>query len=303
MASSEMEYFLANAISLDYQAFLHTRGFSPAMLEKTEIERTCVRRKADLRACGRMVDLEWDSEFFGFPCSRLEGLFLSSSVTKDERRKLVEILIDLNSPLESFTACRIGITDLEMIRVLEKCGFRFADVMNVYTLNLTSGVYSQAQAETLNADREADREFIRCCLEDMHEGRFLTEDHIPRRKGLKYYYQRTLHHLNNGAVSTLLRQDGERAGFAIGVPDKEISSHIGRRYGYLWLIALKVEFKGCGLGRVLFDAFLNSFSMHCDELEIGTQVGNIQANRLYMSAGAEFACGLLTLHRFSGEVR
>jgi ribosomal protein S18 acetylase RimI-like enzyme len=299
MASSEWNEFLGRATPLDYRAFLRPEGFDPTANMSLGDDWVCVRRYGALTACGRVRALEWESGFFGMDCVRLEDMLTTPSTNMQDKGLLVDGLLAASNR-RGFAACRLGMRDPAMVRALEDKGFRLADAMNIYRITLKAFSPGSGGGEALNPEDDSDARFLTHCIAGMRDGRFLEEPHISRAKGCEYYLRCTLHHLRSGAVSVVVRHQGVRIGFAVGAVDEMMSKALGRRYGYLWLIALAPEFQGRGLGRPLLDGFLQRFSECCDEVEIGTQIGNVAANRLYCGVGAKYMTGLMTLHRFGG---
>ena len=133
----------------------------------------------------------------------------------------------------------------------------------------------------------------------MQFGRVLADFHIPKEKSYEFYLQVSKYYLARGASAFILHYEGIDAGVAIGFLDETISAYLRRKYGYLWFIGLLPEFKERKLGHELFALFCREFSRSCDWLEIGTQVHNYAATRVYEKGNCRVSSHLLTFHRWN----
>jgi len=238
--------------------------------------------------------LPWDSDYFGIPFYKIEGLFVLSGTTIIEKQKLLNRLLNRIVEKKFMVTCRIGMMDMEMISALQTMNFQIADALIVYTLDLEKRKTEKIiHTDLNNPDHES---LIYRCIENMTDGRIISDPLIDKQLGLEFYVNATHHYLRNGADSIIYEHDGQQAGFAVGIPDSCISNQLGKKYGYLWLIIVEKKFRGLGIGQQLFKQFCSTFAKKCDILEIGTQINNIPANRLYLKSGAKYSTSLMTFH-------
>lgn len=76
-----------------------------------------------------------------------------------------------------------------------------------------------------------------------------------------------------------------------------------RRVAQIDLIAVAEEARGSGVGRRLVEAVCGRYASRADALEVGTQLANLGAIRLYEACGCRFARSALTFHWASPELR
>jgi GNAT superfamily N-acetyltransferase len=289
--------FLEHAEPADYRHFLRESGFDFAAheYEAAGEHLQCTDVNSDIGAVGRLVELDWDTDFFGVPAGRLEGFFFRRDDGGPEiRRQIVRRLVaHAEDRGLSHLTCRVRADDLFLIQAFEAEGFRLVDLMTVYTREIKGG----------GTVPKFDRAVLWPVLEDwihgMEWGRLFHDAHIDRATAERFYLDVSRHYLENGAHLTVHSVDGVPAGVAIGVADEEVSRRICRRFGVLWLIIVAPEHQGRGIGALLFEAFCREFGQSCDLLEIGTQIYNLPANRIYLNAGCTPRSHLCTFHRWS----
>ena len=189
--------------------------------------------------------------------------------------------------------CRITAEDTFLAHALEERGFRLCDVLNIYVSELDVSELTVAD-EKDEAIKILDR-----CLEDMSWGRVYQDPNIDHSLAKKFYRDSSAWILSQKCHVTIARVNGHSVGLAIGIIDQQISDNISRNFGALWLIAVDREYRGMGVGKKLLQDFSKEFSTQVDLLEIGTQVSNIPANRMYLKANYQPLTQALTFHRWS----
>jgi ribosomal protein S18 acetylase RimI-like enzyme len=247
-------------------------------------------------AGGRVRRLEWDSEFFGVPSGRLLDLwrrpFVPARVAWGE---LVPALVArADAQGFDFLDVRIAADELALAQALEAAGFRLVDALAIYRHDLRGAV----AAPPIPHREEAVAAVLDAGLARMEWGRLFADPRVPRAMAEDFYRRTTLHYLAQGGRSTLLVEGGRPAGLAIGILDEEGSRLAQRRLGQLWLFILAPDYTGKGLGKRLFNQFCAEFGAVVEFVEIGTQIQNVPANRIYRSAGAMPIAHALTFHRW-----
>ena len=290
--------FLSSAEAGDYR-----RGLFPGILDVASLERPMnspnlqvLYSDGALQAIGKMTALEWDSDFFGTPSGRIESFYFQDSSISPyaDRLSMVKKLVAIAERQGvSFLNCRITAEDTFLAHALEEEGFRLCDILNIYLAELGDEAVSGPD------NRQEAKSILGRCVANMNFGRVHQDPMITSLLATKFYQDTTDWVLSKNCHVTIARLDGKPAGLAIGVMDEEMSKAMDSRYGFLWLIAVMPEYEGRGIGGKLLKAFMGEFSAACDLLEIGTQVSNISANRLYRRAGCRLATQALTFHRWS----
>jgi ribosomal protein S18 acetylase RimI-like enzyme len=191
---------------------------------------------------------------------------------------------------------RIAGDELALAQALEAVGFRLVDALAIYRHEPAAGAPVPPPAPP--APAEAVAAVLEAGLVEMEWGRLFAEPRVTRAQAQEFYRRTSLHYLAEGGRSTLLIENGRPAGLAIGILDAEGSRLTQRRQGQLWLFILAPEYKGKGLGKRLFNQFCAEFGAIVEFVEIGTQIQNVAANRIYRSAGAMPVAHALTFHRW-----
>lgn len=300
----QIEKFIQVADSGDWRHFIEgNREFRLQTEDGAPGRRFEIRNQNDsLEAVGRIVHLDWDTEFFGFPCAKLEGLFFSKEDADPVslKRRVINRILDEEELRDiRFLSCRIRADDLTLAHALESSGFNLMDILSIYTLNLSGRKIPDQKPRDHKPGMDEILSLLKRGVDGMSSGRLFSDPNIPLSQAREFYYRVSKHYLGISPCISILEDHGTTQGVAIGILDEEISRLLGTRYGYLWLIALAPELKGKGLGRELFEIFCDEFSGHCDVLEIGTQIDNYPANRVYNSCGCRLESHLLTFHRWA----
>lgn len=303
LTETALKTFESSATPADYR-----RGLSPGVLDVSSLEPACdgdnveaLFKGGAVEAVGRLTPLDWDSDFFGTAAGRLEGLYFDAGAASPFalRSAMVKRLVEkADNRKIRFLNCRISAADTYLAQALEEQEFRLCDILNIYTVELSGGA-GQGSGSRDEALKILDR-----CIATMNFGRVHQDPMIEPSVATKFYRETTAWVLSKDCHVTIARKDGRSVGLAIGVVDGDMSRALGRRYGFLWLIAVMPEYGGRGIGGELLNAFMGEFSASCDLLEIGTQVSNVAANRLYQNTGCRLATQALTFHRWSwGKAR
>ena len=85
--------------------------------------------------------------------------------------------------------------------------------------------------------------------------------------------------------------NGKLCGFIIGQTDV-----LNPKLCYLSLIAVSEDYSGKSIGKELFKAFIQDFGRHHELIEIGTQINNFSANKLYSKYNFKLVDNVITMH-------
>lgn len=273
------------------------------MEERSEGERILLEDDGAIHACARIVRLPWDSRFFEFPVARLEGLFFRRG--KDayqDRVHMVTKSLGTNAGKSArLIICRVRADDPDLILALEDNDFRLADVLAIYSKHIKVDKKKQHHTLTDSAD-SALHQLVEECIKSMRHGRLFADPLITDDLAGRFYASVTGYYIEKGATVTVLKIGNTPAGVAVGIMDEKISREINQKYGYLWLIALKPQLLGKGLGSELFKKFCSQFGSICDTVEIGVQVANLPATRVYLKSGCRLEGHLMTFHRWQSKI-
>ncbi|MBC8549916.1 MAG: GNAT family N-acetyltransferase [Candidatus Brocadiales bacterium] len=293
-----------------YQLYLNSEDFFPRSefikkylchIEGEDRKYFVEFKNKELSICACLKMLQWDSELLDVPTGNLEWfLFLLESPDEDVSLFLENILKG-NKKLNLVYA-RVSTDDLRTLPILEKNGFRVADVSQVFTYR---GKYlkilddNQEKVSFKNYVPAEDDNFIENLASgSFKHGRFFTDTRISDNKAAILYKKMAGSFLrkDKNALVRIAEIDGEKAGFWIGAIDEVTSKILQSPFGYLCLIAIKPEYRGMGLGRVLINNCFNTFRGHVETIEICTQIQNTAALNLYTQAGCRIVASYVTMH-------
>lgn len=255
-----------------------------------------------------LLDLEWDTECFGFRVCRLDILQAAQA------KPLEELLNDIRHYALShdirLITCRIPYSAGLPRRICEKVGFQLVDVMNIFlghthTVPKTTNhngrhipIESIGRSTLSQEDQQA---ILRIGSQAFTHGRInndptLSEDHTRR------FYNKYMNScLNNDHLLILVaRIEGRVAGFVIGEFDDRFHRNNQPLLGYLKLIAIDSELRGRGIGQRLMHDFWLAMSRRTKLIEVGTQVDNYKALNLYAACGLKPVSSLITFHLWLG---
>ena len=291
--------FFDVATSTDYRKALSCYGLDLPVVDAFSIldGLTIYEKNDDPKGVGKIQRLDWDSKILGVDSARIGSLYFLKDDTEpyQTRLNMVEkLLYEATEGSHKFLTCRISADDIFLAHALEEKGFRLCDVLNIYLRKMgdTLSVQSNGRKEV----RKEAMEILARCLDGMTWGRMYQDPCIDNKLAVKFYLETSKKILNQESHITIARDKGRGIGVAIGVVDQDISKNIGSRYGVLWLIVVDPSYQGKGFGNALLSQFIEEFSDQTDLLEIGTQVSNRSANRMYIKANCYPLTQALTFH-------
>lgn len=251
-------------------------------------------------AAVRAKHLDWDSKVLGFPCARIEELWVRGLGQLGALRKLLkQILGEMDECGVRLVDVRIGLHALPLVHLAEEVGFRLADVLNVY---LSRGgpkeevaFHERIEVPSVLPGRWFG-EAVKIATSGFQYARIFRDPNVPPAAGGRFYARLAESVLRKDSAVTCvaLDRDGTLSGFVTGAMDPD-------RHGmaYLWLIGVRPDRFGTGVGRALLAEFRRRIHQSATLLEVSTQVDNHRANLLYQRSGLELEAQAVTLHRWS----
>jgi ribosomal protein S18 acetylase RimI-like enzyme len=303
-----LEKFLQTAEFANYQA-----SFSSNSILATQNRYSVgtslisIRGSADeLTAVGHLVIDKVVNKSLGFNSVSIEGLAFAPQRTDKKRliirEKIVEKILSLTKNQNTnLLVCRIRGDDLRLYDVLKRQDFIKVDSLRIYHYLLgPKRAYFERISNKNGVDLAQVLALVEKGVNQMEHGRLFADLKIPRSLATKIYLEISEKYIKSGAhVTVLKRPDSNTAiGVAIGFVDESRSRAQATQYGVLWLIVIDPEFVGRGFGHQLFSRFCEEFGQVCDLLEIGTQVQNESAQRIYENSGAYKVGTALTFHKW-----
>ncbi len=308
-----------------YGAGCDRAGLQEAALRALErLTGSAEARTLVARGGGRMAGaacwgrLAWDSEVFGFPAGRLHFLVASA----EGLAALVEAVLDdaRNFGVQHLTA-RVDAGDLETIQALEAAGFRLLDGLQTFSLALlrTAGFSPRGASAPLPAGRAEARRGPGGPPYGVVVRGFQTSDLDPVCAIARSAYVLDRFHtdtalapgvadrlheawVRNSCIGqaadhvVIAETGGAAAGFVTCKLDREAAAVLGGPLGTIVLVATAAAARGRGLARA---ATLGALAWFQEQgaavVEVGTQLRNIPAGRLYESCGFRLRGVALTL--------
>jgi len=295
----------------NYQIYLEQMvDFNDALWEKhLQYRKDGIRMEIVLPGTGCVTALEpqsWDSDVLGLSAGTVSDVFHGQPLSQHEAECLVALIEKKIKAVNlDFISFRISVTERFLLQALENFGWYEVDRLNIYSASLNSLTESKIkslpdQYELGDFDLDDGLAFLESqpglfCLSRMH-----MDTNIPKVKADNFYkavFCSQYHSLTNFRVG--LWRKGRLIGIAIGNVDRWLADTLNFNLGYLWLLGISETVRGKSLSKPLLAAFIVKAKDQLETLEIGTQIGNLAANKLYISLGFKLAARTVTLHRWN----
>lgn len=256
----------------------------------------------DVRAVAVLHALEWDSKMLGMPAGRIELVAAGGYV---ERRSALAALLRAALPAAEaagihHVSVRVDAGDDAAIHELEGHGFLTVDTLVTFGLLLdraaprpggSTGPVRPASA----ADAP---EVGRIAAEAFRDGRFHADPDISEDAARRVYRSWAIACCEGAAADAVLVATGPAGveGFVACRMQRDTAVHLQRPAGTIVLIATAAGARGSGTGMHLMVAATAWFmERNAVAVEVGTQLRNVTAARLYERAGFRIVSGALSL--------
>lgn len=258
-----------------------------------------------------LTGLPWDSKHIGMRAARLDYLVGSGPYAAQYsiKRGLLGagLMHAARSELRHVTI-RLDSSDLSGLHAVERAGFITVDNMLTFCLDL-SRASIQDRAIPLQCS-EGVR--FRLATEGDSEGaadlartaytydRFHSDPFISARQADELYAEWLRNSCAGTAADAVLLAEDEKGvlGFVTCKLQRDTQRHLGRLVGTIELIATAGRARRNGIGRSAMYAALSWFrDQQADFVEVGTQLRNIPALRLYESCGFRLAGSCVSLRK------
>ncbi|HQQ06865.1 MAG TPA: GNAT family N-acetyltransferase [Candidatus Omnitrophota bacterium] len=296
--------------NLNYQRYLNCFiPFDSLLWNAFSRDRRSAGCKAIVSRSGRFAcrycRLDWDSAVLGINVYKVSDIFFSGPETRAGLAGHIEkVERALKADGAQLAVFRFGMEHMYPIRLLCSRGWGIVDVMNIYGSGPRTAAAAARVAPRRGLSfsrfslREA-REFFRRAEDIFVYSRMYNDPRISRRLA-RMFYSRLFEDVCSKPESVKIGLYAGRrlVGLALGETDGFLTNTAGFKLGYLWEIAVDPGFRQRGYAAQLFSAFLKSMSGQADHIEVGTQVNNTAANRLYAGAGLVHRAHAVTFHKW-----
>jgi RimJ/RimL family protein N-acetyltransferase len=228
--------------------------------------------------------LEWDSEQFGIPAARLDLLDASGSYAEaraQKRELLATVLGQCREAGIRHLSCRVDTGDSTTIHALEEAGFELIDGIQTFLLRLNGNHASAPSGTRLSEPRDLP-EVLEIGRTAFIFDRFHSDPALSPAVADQVNESWTRNCcLGIAAEAVVVAEEECRvASYVTCRTDREA------RRGIIILVATAEWARGRGAARRASSAALNWFAgQGMESVEVGTQLRNIPAARLYESLG------------------
>ncbi|HEY4087012.1 MAG TPA: GNAT family N-acetyltransferase [Bryobacteraceae bacterium] len=312
----ELEHFVARhgrqqytpwhqiATSDRVEALVNLRMHNLLMRESTH--RICTRNDFEIAGLACWTELAWDSEQFGFPAARLDLLVASGARSEAAvvKRDLVsEAVLACSNRGICHIAARVDAADLTSIEALRRNNFDLIDGIQTFSLQIPAATKFNTESLPFNLRlyRESDlpqvRELARTAyIHDRFHADSALDTETADRVNETWVVNSCLGHI---ADAVIIASAGDRVlGYVTCRIDKEATRVLGIGCGEIGMVATAATARKSGVASAATLAALEWFSLQgVSFVEVGTQLRNIAAARLYERCGFRLAAANLTWRR------
>ena len=246
-----------------------------------------------VRGFAVLSQLMWDSEQLGLSAARVEHLSATGSYTEQHRIKetlLNQVLDEAQRRGVRYLQARVDASDLSGLHVLEEAGFITVD-----------GILTYAKEPARHEPAPPSHNFrIRLATSDdatsaadlartaFSYDRFHSDPSVKPERADELHAAWVRNSCEGRAADAVLLAEDEEGllGFVTCKLQQDTSKHLGRMVGTIVLVAIVVRARGMGVGQAITMAALEWFRAQGTAIvEVGTQLRNIPAARLYQKCG------------------
>ncbi len=241
-------------------------------------------------------NLQWDSEHFGVPAARLDLLETSGSYAEsraEKKKLLASVIVQCREAGIRHLSTRVDTGDFTAIHALEEAGFELIDGILTFKLSL-NGNHAAAPSGTRLLEPRDLPEVLEIGRTAFIFDRFHADPSLSPAVADQVHESWTRNCcLGSAADAVVVAEEEKRvASYVTCRVDRE------RGYGIIILVATASWARGRGAARRASSAVLHWFtSQGLATVEVGTQLRNIPAARLYESLGFKLAATSLTFRK------
>lgn len=312
----ELEYFVARYGRQEYtpwhliatsdrvEALANLRIHNLLMRENTH--RICWRNDFEITGLACWTELAWDSEQFGFPAARIDLLVASGArdgAAIVKRDLVSETVLACGNRGISHVTARVDAADLTSIEALRKNNFDLIDGIQTFSFRIPAagGFHTEPRSFDLRLFSESDlpqvRELARTAyIHDRFHADSALDQETADRVNETWLVNSCLGHI---ADAVIVACAGDRVlGYVTCRIDREATRVLGIGCGEIGMVATAATARKSGVASAATLAALEWFSLQgVSFVEVGTQLRNIAAARLYERCGFRLAAASLTWRR------
>lgn len=248
--------------------------------------------------------LPWDSEQIRMSAARIDYLLAAGSYNEQRSVKemlLEELLLEAQNLGVWHMSARVDASDLSSLHVLEEAGFLTVDGLLTFAIDLKAPSAVEPVNDIKIRLATADDAAAAAALARTAYvyDRFHADPFIDGELADELHAAWVRNSCDGTAADAVLIAEDESGllGFVTcKIPGD--AGHNSSRRGTLVLVATDPEARGRRVGCSLTMAALEWFRQNgCETVEVGTQLSNIPASRLYQTCGFQLRATSVTLRR------
>ena len=262
------------------------------------------RREYGLTGIAAWRVLRWDTEQFGFPAARLELLAAAGDypVARETLGSLLrETLSDAQAQGIRHMVARVDAGNLAAIHALEEGRFETIDGIQTFALRLRRSSPGPGTSVETRLYRDADLPQVLAIARNAYIlDRFHADTALTAEKADAVNQEWVRNScLGKAADAVIVACAGDRVlGYVTCKLHRETSAALGLSLGSIGMVATAAVARGRGVATTGTRAALEWFrGRNVDLVEVGTQMRNIAAGRLYEKCGFRLSAASLTLRK------
>jgi dTDP-4-amino-4,6-dideoxy-D-galactose acyltransferase len=248
--------------------------------------------------------LPFDSEHLEVECARVDWLLATGSYSEARKHK-TELLARVREQCRieciRYLTARVHATDYSTIHALEEAGFELVDGIQKFAKRLCGDVGKLETGFTARLYQAGDLPDILSIARTSYVfDRFHSDSFLPNQAANRVN-ERWVENscLGIAADAVVVALNGDRpVGYVTCKVDRTAEKYLGTLFGNIGMVATDLGWRGRGIARLATQAALDWFANQgVGVVEVGTQLGNIPASRLYETCGFKLLGNSLTFRK------
>jgi ribosomal protein S18 acetylase RimI-like enzyme len=250
--------------------------------------------------------LSWDTEQLGVRAGKIGYLLPEHDYKTSYEIKhglLEKVIKGCKTDRVQYLTVRVNSHETTSIHVLEDNGFVLLDGILTFSYDLREGLKRRAKSgiKTRLASPKDSSQILRIASSAFRYDRFHTDPDVPKKTadGLHSAWLRNSMAGIDADAVIIGEKNGRLLGFVTCKIDKRSRPLLGLSMGTIVLVAVDEKGRGKGVASAMTAAALDWFREHgTDLVEVGTQLRNMQASRLYETAGFRLVASSLSMRKW-----
>lgn len=253
--------------------------------------------------------LPWDTKRMGVKVARIDYLISTGDYHKEYFIKnllLNEITLLCKAEEIQYLIARVNSLDFSSIHVLEQNGFIIVDGILTFYIDINQYLTLEFRKNEIQVfelkepNKEEIEQIVNIAQYAFKYDRFHSDPFIPNEKANQIHAEWVANSYSKKIADAIIvaSRNGKILSFVTCKIEQEIKEYLNLPLGIIVLVATDVKAQGMGIGKITTLGALNWFAQRgVNIVEVGTQLQNIPASRLYESCGFKLVNTSLTLRK------